>query len=135
MKRSIRTLGLTILMCGVILGGCASGGGGGGSGDRDLSPDALYTWGTSRDELERRYGAGHLYWIVDQVPADEFAAAIIKSMVSQRRPQPSAYEVFVRPNLNSPGGYIRDYVFFNDALEVLYAARFAPPRGDLHVER
>jgi hypothetical protein len=124
MKRSTRSLGLTVLMCGLFLAGCASGG---GSNDRDLSPDALYTWGTSRDELERQYGAGHLYWTVGQVPADEFAAAIIKSMVSQRKPQPSAYEVFLRPRLDSPGSYVRDYVFFNDALQVLYAARYAPP--------
>ena len=123
MKRSARSFGLTVLICGLFLAGCASGG---GSNDGDLSPEVLYTWGSSRDDLEREYGAGRLYWIVDQVPADEFAAAIIKSMVSERKPRPSAYEIFLRPNLKSSGGYIRDYVFFNDALRVLYAARYTP---------
>jgi hypothetical protein len=123
MKRSGRSFGVTLLLCGACLVGCASSG---GSSDGDLSPDALYTWGTSREQLEREYGTGRLVWIVDQVPADEFAAAIVKSMVSQRRPRPSAYEVFVRPNLGTGGGHVRDYVFFNDALEVLYSARYVP---------
>jgi len=123
MKRSVRSFGVTVLLCGAWLVGCSSPG---GPSDDDLSPDALYTWGTSREQLERDYGAGRLVWIVDQVPADEFAAAIVKSMVSERRPRPSAYEVFVRPNLGTGGGHVRDYVFFNDALEVLYSARYVP---------
>jgi hypothetical protein len=123
MKRSVRSFGVTVLLCGAWVGGCASPG---GSSDADLSPDALYTWGTSRTDLEREYGGGRFYWIVNEVPADEFAAAIIKAMVSQRRPRPSAYEVFLRPNLGSGGGHVRDYVFFNDGLEVLYSARYGP---------
>lgn len=113
-----------MLLCGAWLVGCASSG---GSSDADLSPDALYTWGTSRTELEREYGTGQFYWIVNEVPADAFAAAMVKSMVSQRRPRPSAYEVFLRPNLAPGGGHVRDYVFFNDALQVLYSVRYVPP--------
>ena len=109
------------LIWGVCLAGCASQA---SSNDADLSTDSLYAWGDGRDQLETRYGAGAFYWIVNEVPADDFAAAIIKSMVSQRKPRPASYEVFLH---HHPGGAnTRDYVFFSDSSRVLYSARYIP---------
>src|SRR3954467_8421047 len=92
----------------------------------DIDPDALYTFGTSRQDLETRFGPGAFYWILDEVPKDQFAAASIKANVSIRRPRPAAYEVFQRRNAGPGGGYFRDYVFYNDRLLVLYTARRNP---------
>jgi len=103
-----------------ILSGCASN----WVDSRDIDEDVLYPWGTAREDLETKYGAGRLVYIVNEVPRDEFAAATVKEMVSLRRPRAVAYEVFVRRNFETGGqGYYSDYVFFNDQNRVLYAAR------------
>ena len=87
----------------------------------------LYPWGTTREDLETKYGAGKLIYIVNEVPRDEFAAATVKEMVSLRRPRAVAYEVFTRRNFGTGGdGFYSDYVFFNDQNRVLYAARRLP---------
>jgi hypothetical protein len=93
----------------------------------DIDEDVLYPWGATRDDLETKYGAGRLIYIVNEVPRDEFAAAAVKEMVSLRRPRAVSYEVFVRRNFGTGGeGYYSDYVFFNDQNRVLYAARRIP---------
>lgn len=92
----------------------------------DIDPDALYTFGTSREDLETRFGPGTFYWILDEVPKDQFAAASIKAQVSIRRPRPAAYEVFRRRRVGPGDAYFRDYVFYNDRLLVLYTARRNP---------
>ena len=89
----------------------------------DIDADALYTFGDSRDDLETRYGPGQFYWILDEVPKDEFAAASIKANVAIRRPRPAAYEVFLRRRASAGEAYFHDYVFYNDRLLVLYTAR------------
>ena len=90
---------------------------------RDIDAEALYTPGTSRDDLETRFGPGTFFWIYDLVPKDEFAAATIKAMISIRKPRPAAYEVFLRRSVNPGVPDYRDYVFYNDRIQVLYAAR------------
>ena len=108
-----------------ILAGCASNSV--DSRDRDIDEDVLYPWGTTREDLETKYGTGRLIYIVNEVPRDEFAAAAVKEMVSLRRPRAVSYEVFVRRNFGTGGeGYYSDYVFFNDQNRVLYAARRIP---------
>jgi hypothetical protein len=96
------------------------------SGTTDIDPEALYTFGTSREDLETRFGPGTFYWILDEVPKDQFAAASIKANVSIRRPRPAAYEVFLRRSAGPVTAYFRDYVFYNDRLLVLYTARRNP---------
>src|SRR5947207_9097641 len=106
----------------VMMLGCASNAV--DSRDRDIDEDVLYPWGASRDDLETKFGAGKLIYIVNEVPRDEFAAATVKEMVSLRRPRAVAYEVFARRNFEARGeGYYSDYVFFNDQYRVLYSAR------------
>jgi hypothetical protein len=112
-----------VLACFILLSGCASN----SVDSRDIDEDVLYPWGTTRDDLETKYGAGRLIYIVNEVPRDEFAAAAVKEMVSLRRPRAVSYEVFVRRNSGTGGeGYYSDYVFFNDQNRVLYAARRLP---------
>ena len=109
----------------ILLSGCASNSA--DSRDRDIDEDVLYPWGATRDDLERKFGAGKLIYIVNEVPRDEFAAAAVKEMVSLRRPRAVAYEVFTRRNFETTGNrYYSDYVFFNDQNRVLYAARRLP---------
>ena len=104
----------------ILLSGCASN----SVNSTDIDAEVLYPWGATRDDLETKYGAGRLVYIVNEVPRDEFAAATVKEMVSLRRPRAVAYEVFVRRNFETEGqGYYSDYVFFNDQNRVLYAAR------------
>src|SRR3954454_9114961 len=75
----------------------------------DIDPDALYTFGASREDLETRFGPGQFYWIFDEVPKDKFAAASIKAQVSIRRPRPAAYEVFLRRSAGPGAKYFQDY--------------------------
>jgi hypothetical protein len=96
------------------------------SSKEDIDPDALYPFGASREDLETHFGPGQFYWILDEIPKDQFAAASIKAQVSIRRPRPAAYEVFLRRRAGPGGGYFRDYVFYNDRLLVLYTARRNP---------
>jgi hypothetical protein len=92
----------------------------------DIDPDALYTFGASREDLETRFGPGTFFWILDEVPKDQFAAASIKAEVAIRRPRPAAYEVFIRRSAGPGAKYFHDYVFYNDRLLVLYTARRNP---------
>jgi hypothetical protein len=87
----------------------------------DLTADALYPWGAQRWDLETRYAPGTFFWIVNEVPKDEFAAAVVREMVSLRKPRPVSYEIFLRRSAD--GENCRDYVFYNDQERVLYAAR------------
>jgi hypothetical protein len=107
----------------IIAIGCGSNS---ASTKEDIDPDALYTFGSSREDLETRFGPGQFYRILDEIPKDQFAAASIKAQVSIRRPRPAAYEVFLRRSASPSGGYFRDYVFYNDRLLVLYTARRNP---------
>jgi hypothetical protein len=125
-----------VSQCAMLLAACLLLGGCGSASDRtvgqpgDLDADALYSWGTSRDDLERRYGAGTFVWVADTIPKDEFAAATMKEIVSLRKQRPVAYEMFRRRD--PQGGaeaYVRDYVFFNDQFRVMYAARRRPQGG------
>jgi hypothetical protein len=115
---------IVTLICATSLIGCGS------NSDTprttDIDPDALYTFGSSREDLETRFGPGQFFWILNEVPKDQFAAASIKAQVSIRRPRSAAYEVFLRRNTGPGGGYFRDYVFYNDRLLVLYTARRNP---------
>ncbi|MDB5322822.1 MAG: hypothetical protein JWN40_4453 [Phycisphaerales bacterium] len=121
MKRSMRLAGIVTLIWAISSNGCSPVSD--TSRNADIDAEALYTPGTSRDDLETRFGPGSFYWIYDLIPKDEFAAATIKAMVSIRKPRPAAYEVFLRRNTGPGGAYSRDYVFYNDRAQVLYAAR------------
>jgi hypothetical protein len=123
-----KELGVRAVVLGwiILLAGCASN----SANSSDIDAEVLYPWGATRDDLETKFGAGRLIYIVNEVPRDEFAAATVKEMVSLRRPRPVAYEVFVRRNFEGRGeGYYSDYVFFNDQYRVLYAARRLPGAG------
>ena len=115
---------IVTLVCATSLIGCSSNSE--TSRTPDIDPDALYTFGASREDLETRFGPGTFYWILDEIPKDQFASASIKAQVSIRRPRPAAYEVFLRRSAAPSGGYFRDYVFYNDRLLVLYTARRNP---------
>src|SRR2546430_2425239 len=54
-----------------ILSGCASN----WADSRDIDEDVLYPWGTTREDLETKYGAGRVGYIVNEGPRDEVAAA------------------------------------------------------------
>ena len=117
----MRLAGFAILISAMSLLGCGQPSTPSDAGDIDA--DALYTPGTSRDDLETRFGPGAFYWIYDLIPKDEFAAATIKAMISIRKPRPAAYEVFLRRSADPGRPSYRDYVFYNDRTQVLYAAR------------
>ncbi|HEY7118614.1 MAG TPA: hypothetical protein VH475_18635 [Tepidisphaeraceae bacterium] len=89
----------------------------------DPVPEALYPWGSTRASLEEHHAHGKLVWVRDVVPADDFAAATMREMISIRKPRPAAYEVFVTPRLGAGGGTYEDYVFFDDDQTVIYVAR------------
>jgi hypothetical protein len=118
LKQSVFSIALLLILI-----GCGSNS---ASPSEEIDPDALYTFGASREDLETRFGPGTFYWILDEVPKDQFAAANIKAEVSIRRPRPAAYEVFLRRSASPSGGYFHDYVFYNDRLLVLYTARRNP---------
>jgi len=120
----MRLAGVVTLIWATSLIGCSSASD--SSHAADIDPDALYTFGSSREDLETRFGPGTFYWILDEVPKDQFAAANIKAQVSIRRPRPAAYEVFLRRSTAPGTAYFRDYVFYNDRLLVLYTARRNP---------
>jgi hypothetical protein len=121
MKWSMWSSRVAALIWALSLAGCAASSA--SAPNADLDADALYPWGAQRDDLETRYGRGAFYWIVNETPRDEFAAATIKAMVSIRKPRPASYEVFARRNLGPGDAYCRDYVFFSDRNFVLYTAR------------
>jgi hypothetical protein len=114
MKWSIWSSRVAAVIWALSLAGCSASST--SAPNADLDPDALYPWGAQRDDLETRYGHGAFFWIVNETPKDEFAAATIKAMISIRKPRPASYEVFARP-------YCRDYVFYSDRSFVLYTAR------------
>jgi len=89
----------------------------------DVDADGLYPVGSYRDDLERRFGRGAFYWIVNEVPADDYAAAYVKAMVSLRRPRPVAYEVFAQRSAAAGHALYYDYVFYGDGTRVLYVTR------------
>jgi len=89
----------------------------------DVDADGLYPVGSYRDDLERRFGRGAVYWIVNAVPADDYAAAYVKAMVSLRRPRPVAYEVFAQRSAAAGHALYYDYVFYGDGTRVLYVTR------------
>jgi hypothetical protein len=89
----------------------------------DPSPESLYPWGATRASIEEHHAHGQLVWVRDVVPADDFAAATMREMVSIRKPRPAAYEVFLAPRLEGGAGTYEDYVFFDDDQTVIYVAR------------
>lgn len=118
---SMRLCGMALLIGALALVGCSDAANAPTS--PDLDSDAAYPAGAYREDLETHLGAGAFFWIVNEVPRDEFAAAYIKAMVSLRRPRPVSYEVFTRRSLSHGNAYYRDYVFYNDQNRVLYSAR------------
>ncbi len=103
-----------------VLAGCGSSAGVGGAGEQD--PDSLYPWGSKSSEIEQRFGRATVHWMVGQAPADEYAAASVRSMIASGRPRPAAYQVYAQTSA-VPGRYDTDYVFYNDQLRVLYVVR------------
>jgi hypothetical protein len=122
MRQPIRPAAITLLLAVISLLGCGQSSSPPGA-SADIDAESLYPPGATRDDLETRFGPGAFTWIYEQVPKDEFAAATIKAMVSIRKPRPAAYEVFLRRSASPGGVYYRDYVFYNDRTQVLYAAR------------
>jgi len=113
---------LVFLACVVALAGCVSTSSSQSDGV-DVDADGLYPVGSYRDDLERRFGRGAFYWIVNEVPADDYAAAYVKAMVSLRRPRPVAYEVFAQRSAAAGHALYYDYVFYGDGTRVLYVTR------------
>src|SRR5688572_9842793 len=109
-----------VLLVAALLAGCGPSGGVGGSGEQD--PDSIYAWGAKNTEIEERFGRATVHWMVGQAPADEYAAASVRSMIAAGRPRPAAYQVYAQ-TAAIPGRYHTDYVFYNDQLRVLYVVR------------
>lgn len=105
-----------------LLAGCAST----PDPSAEIDADSLYRWGDHREELEAKHGRGRIVFVGESIPDDTFAAAIMREMVSLGKPRPSSYEIFLRHNLGTGGGYFSDYVFFNDLNRVVYVARRLP---------
>ena len=118
MRRSdaVRIVVTGVLVAG--MGGCA-----GSATPKDLAPDAIYRPGHSAEELGDRYAGGKPVWVVDQVPADPFAAATMREIVALGKPRPTTYQVFTRARLDHGGGRYHDYVFYDSAHRVIYVAR------------
>jgi hypothetical protein len=107
-----------VLATTVSLAGCTSPSAPSARGDAD----AIYVWRGTRGELEDRYGPGKLVWVREQVPADAFAAAALREIVSLGKPRPTTYEVFTRRSPDGGNRY-QDYVFFDSTQHVVYIAR------------
>jgi hypothetical protein len=92
------------------------------SATEDIAVESRFPWGAYRQDLEARYGAPKLNWVVDNLPDDEFAAATMREIVGARKPKPTSYQVF--PTRRADGrGFYSDYVFYTSQGRVIYAVR------------
>jgi hypothetical protein len=88
----------------------------------DIAVESRYPWGTGREDVEKRYGAARVVWVMEHTPDDEFAAATMREMIAAKKPRPAYYQVFATRRLDGRG-YFKDYVFYNTQNRVVYAVR------------